>query len=196
MDVGLCLAKGGREFGESSLMADQTFTSEANTFDNRSDVYYHMQYFKPFNGTYRPVSAMLDSKGGEEEAGYRRIVYSKKEDVSDQLTHSRVLSELPARPGCRERQSQSRFGAPQAWELTPYPDEARALAGSPSEETYVSSAGLAAACFPPASRSPLSFYEIYADSGNHADSGVPGIRLPACARSSPLASTCCWLPFP
>ena len=178
-DVGLCLAKGGREFARSPLMADQTFTPAANPFDQSDpqNIYYHIQYTKSFTDTHRPgYDVLVDNIQAEEGPGFAvRVDNIQEEEVAAQFS---AISE--AFPSCLpvldadKGQTQSRSGAPQAQELTRYSTEADALApaNSPSEEEFVDYARRAA-CFPLASGSRLTNLRTITET---VECQVPGLR--------------------
>lgn len=130
LDVGLCLARGGRDFAESPLMDDTSFLTVSNPYDNGADVYYHLQYAKPFAEPYRPVHGVLidelQVEMGQQAEKFARISESAPECLP-------VLEHIPKSP-------QSTSANPQSQSLSDYSSEREALAEAPSESAYIANA--------------------------------------------------------
>ena len=138
-DVSLCLAKGGREFAQSPLMDDLSFTPKSNEFDdsaNLAEIFYHIQYSKPFLAEYQPVLGVLVN------------------NIQAEKTLAQLQAASTSFPGClpvmlNEGLSKRSYPYPlgeqplgeQREKLPHYPNEARALAEGPTEHGYVVNAG-------------------------------------------------------
>jgi hypothetical protein len=124
-DVAMCIARGGLDFADSPLMQDTSFISATNTDDDGAEVYYHLQYAKPFAYPYQPVHGMLV---GEDQVEAQLTLF---ETISESFPECLPVLETP--PSETQRNGDPSNQEPS---LTPYASEAEALEET-NPEQYV-----------------------------------------------------------
>lgn len=88
-EAAVCIARGKRDFADSPLMQDTSFVSESNPFDDESEVYYHLQYAKPFPSPYQPVHGVLV---GEDQVEDQLALF---EEISGSFPECLPVLEIP-----------------------------------------------------------------------------------------------------
>lgn len=125
-DVAMCIARGGRDFADSPLMQDSSFITESNPFDDGPEVYYHIQYGKPFADPYKPVHGVLV---GEDQVEDQVDLFNKISQSFPECLP--VLGYDPAAPQRRGDPSK------QDKSLTGFASEAEALGKTESEKQFI-----------------------------------------------------------
>lgn len=127
-DVAMCIARGGLDFADSPLMQDTSFISESNPHDDGSEIYYHLQYAKPFAYPYQPVHGVLVGEDQvEDELGLFKT-------ISGSFPECLPVLEVP--PAETQRRGDP---SNQEKSLTGYASEADAL-GETRPEEYINAA--------------------------------------------------------